>query len=151
MAKRIDIVSDTHGYLDPRLLAAIDGCDLLIHAGDITSESDYAELEASVPAIRAVQGNNDGWYNYGPGVPRLNEFEFEGVRFAVAHFRESLPREGVDVGVCGHTHRAVIDRVDGRMVVNPGSASLPRGGAKPSIARLFVEDGAVLSAEIIKL
>lgn len=151
MARRVDITSDTHGHLSPELMAAIDGCDLLVHAGDITSESDFAELEASVPLVRAVQGNNDGWYDYGPGVPRVNEFTFEGVRFAVSHFRESLPREGVDVAVCGHTHRAVIDRVDGRLVINPGSASLPRGGAKPSIARLFIEDGKVLSAQIVAL
>ena len=66
MARRVDIVSDTHGYLAPELLRAIDGCDLLIHAGDITSESNFAELEASVPALRAVLGNNDGYFDYGP-------------------------------------------------------------------------------------
>ena len=61
MARRIDIVSDTHGYLAPELKREIDGCDLLIHAGDITSESNWAELEVSVPAIRGVLGNNDGF------------------------------------------------------------------------------------------
>lgn len=151
MARRIDIVSDTHGYLAPELKAAIDGCDLLIHAGDITSESNWAELEVSVPAIRGVLGNNDGFYSYGPDVKRLNEFAYEGLRFAVSHYREKLPLNDVDVAVCGHTHRAAIERVGGCLVVNPGSASLPRGMRGPTIARLMVEDGRVLSAEIIDL
>lgn len=131
MARRIDIVSDTHGYLAPELKAAIDGCDLLIHAGDITSESNWAELEVSVPAIRGVLGNNDGFYSYGPDVKRLNEFAYEGLRFAVSHYREKLPLNDVDVAVCGHTHRAAIERVGGCLVVNPGSASCPVACAAP--------------------
>lgn len=151
MARRIDIVSDTHGYLAPELKREIDGCDLLIHAGDITSESNWAELEVSVPAIRGVLGNNDGFYAYGPEVVRLNEFTYEGLRFAVSHFRERLPLDDVDVAVCGHTHRAMIERLDGCLVINPGSASLPRGMRGPTIARLMAEAGRVLSVEIIDL
>lgn len=151
MARRVDIVSDTHGYLAPELLRAIDGCDLLIHAGDITSESDFAELEVSVPCLRAVLGNNDGYFNYGPEVRRVNEFEYEGLRFSVSHYAEDLPLASSDVAVCGHTHRPRIERVNGCLVVNPGSASLPRGRREASIARLMVEDGRVLSAEIIDL
>ena len=33
-AKRIDIISDTHGYLSPALLDELKGADLIIHAGD---------------------------------------------------------------------------------------------------------------------
>ena len=113
MERRVDIISDTHGYLAPELLRAIEGCDLLIHAGDITSESNYAELEVSVPVLRAVLGNNDGYYNYGPDVPRVNEFTYEGVRFSVAHYAEDLPLASSNVAVCGHTHRPRIDRVHG--------------------------------------
>lgn len=151
MARRIDIISDTHGYLTPELMRAIDGCDLLIHAGDITSESNYAELEVSVPMLRAVLGNNDGYFNYGPDVLRVQEFTFEGLRFAVAHYLEDVPLASCDVAVCGHTHRPRIERDRGRLIVNPGSASLPRGRREASIARLMVEDGHVLSAEILDL
>ena len=151
MARRVDIVSDTHGYLAPELLRAIDGCDLLIHAGDITSESNFAELEASVPALRAVLGNNDVYFDYGPDVRRMIEFTFEGLRFSVAHYAEELPLDRSDVAVCGHTHRPRIERVGWCLVVNPGSASLPRGRREASIARLMVQDGRVLSSQIIDL
>lgn len=43
-AKRIDIISDTHGYLSPALLDELEGADLIIHAGDLTSEMDYEHL-----------------------------------------------------------------------------------------------------------
>lgn len=151
MARRIDIVSDTHGHLSSKLLAAIDGCDLLIHAGDITSESDWAELEATVPEIRGVLGNNDWYYHYGPEVEHVNEFVYEGLRFSVAHYREDLPVGRSDVAVCGHTHRAKLARTGNCVVINPGSASFPRGGRGASIARAFVEDGQLLSVEIINL
>lgn len=150
MARRIDIVSDTHGYLAPELLQELEGCDLLIHAGDITSESNYAELEASFPMLRAVLGNNDGHFNYGPDVSRVNEFTFEGLRFSVAHYAEDLPLAVSDVAVCGHTHRPRIERVRGCLVINPGSASLPRGRHDATMARLIVEGGRVLSADIIE-
>ncbi|MFR3451158.1 MAG: metallophosphoesterase family protein [Collinsella sp.] len=81
MARRIDIVSDTHGYLAPELKREIDGCDLLIHAGDITSESNWAELEVSVPAIRGVLGNNDGFYAYGPEVRSFERVHVRGPAF----------------------------------------------------------------------
>ena len=149
--KRVDIVSDTHGYLSPELMEAIDGCDLLIHAGDITSEEDFAELQASVPQIRAVLGNNDGYYDYGKDVGKLNIFVYEGLRFSVAHYREDLPVGSSDVAVCGHTHRAKMVELGNCLVINPGSASYPRGMRGPTIARLHVEAGKVLSAEIIDL
>ena len=149
--KRVDIVSDTHGYLSPELMDAIDGCDLLIHAGDITSEEDFAELQASVPQIRAVLGNNDGYFDYGKDVGKLNIFVYEGLRFSVAHYREDLPVGSSDVAVCGHTHRAKMVELGRCLVINPGSASYPRGMRGPTIARLYVEAGKVLSAEIIDL
>lgn len=151
MTYRIDIVSDTHGNLSRELLTAIEGCDLLIHAGDITSDSNWATLRASVPQIRAVLGNNDWCYNYGPDVDRLNEFTFSGLRFAVAHYSRDLSFMTSDVAVCGHTHRAKIEQMGSCLVINPGSASYPRGGAGPTIGRLMVDDGMVLSAEIIEL
>ncbi len=150
-AKRVDVVSDTHGRLSSELVRAIKDADLVIHAGDITSESDWGFLCAAHPEIRAVLGNNDGFYNYEPELPRVNRFTYEGLRFSVAHYREELPLGESDVAVCGHTHRAVIEQVGPCLVVNPGSASLPRGRRVPTIARLYVKAGRVYSAEIVDL
>ncbi len=149
-ARRIDIVSDTHGRLSQALLDELAGADLIIHAGDITSEDDWERLKMIAP-IRAVKGNNDYYYDYGPEVSRLAQFTYEGLRFAVSHYREDLPCGMADVAVCGHTHRAKIMDVGGCLVINPGSASLPRGRRGPTIARLRVRAGEVLSADLVDL
>lgn len=150
-AKRVDVVSDTHGHISDELVRALNGADLVVHAGDITSEGDWAFLNDAHPGIKAALGNNDGFYRYDPEVPRINRFSYEGLRFAVTHYREELPLADCDVAICGHTHRPVIDQVGKCLVVNPGSASLPRGRHIPTIARLMVKDGQVFSAEIIDL
>lgn len=150
MAIRVDIVSDTHGHLSAELRTALAGCDVLVHAGDLTSEADWAELSVSAPEVHAVLGNNDFYYDYEPEVAQTAAFTVDGVRFGVAHYREEIPR-GVQVAVCGHTHRAVVEwRGDG-VLVNPGSASYPRGMRGPTIARVFIDAGRVLSAEIVDL
>ena len=47
--KRIDVLSDTHGRLSHEVLDALDGCDLIVHAGDITSDEDFVTLGALAP------------------------------------------------------------------------------------------------------
>lgn len=149
-AKRIDIVSDTHGRLSARLVQELEGADLIVHAGDITSENDWAHLLAIAP-IKAVLGNNDFYRDYGPEVARLNQFTYEGLRFAVAHYREDLPVGAVDVAVCGHTHRSTIAEVGDCLVINPGSPTFPRGRRGATMARMWVRAGEILSADIIDL
>ena len=149
-AKRIDIVSDTHGRLSARLVQELEGADLIVHAGDITSENDWAHLLAIAP-IKAVLGNNDFYRDYGPEVARLNQFTYEGLRFAVAHYREDLPVGAVDVAICGHTHRSTIAEVGDCLVINPGSPTFPRGRRGATMARMWVREGEILSADIIDL
>lgn len=148
--KRVDIISDTHGYLSPSLLQHLEGADLIIHAGDITSETDFEHL-CTIAPVQAVLGNNDYYRDYGPSVRELNLFEYEGLRFAVAHYREELPVGSVDVAVCGHTHRPKIVDLGRCTVINPGSASYPRGERGPTMARMHVLDGKMLDLEIIDL
>ena len=149
-AKRIDVISDTHGHLSDALLSALEGADLIIHAGDMTSEMDWAHL-CTIAPVKAVLGNNDYFRDYGPEVTALNTFEYEGLTFAVAHYREELPVGHVDVGVCGHTHVPKLVEMGGHLIINPGSPTYPRSARGATMGRLFVENGAVISAKIIDL
>lgn len=129
-AKRIDIISDTHGYLSPALLDELEGADLIIHAGDLTSEMDYEHL-CTIAPVRAVLGNNDYYRDYGPDVDRLALFTYEGLKFAVAHYREDLPVGSVDVAINGHAHVTKEAQVGRCLVLNPGSASYPQRHPRP--------------------
>ena len=151
MAKRIDVLSDTHGRLSREVLDQLDGCDLIVHAGDITSEDDYVTLKALAP-LRLCLGNNDWRGEYDPEVTRMVRFEYEGLHFSVTHYEEKLTGDRFDVGVFGHTHVPECKRLgSGALMMNTGSPTFPRSSSGPTMGRIMVEDGHVLSAEIIKL
>src|SRR5688572_5028906 len=56
---KIGLVSDTHSYLDPKVLEHFASCDEIWHAGDIGDAGVITELESLRP-VRAVYGNIDG-------------------------------------------------------------------------------------------
>jgi uncharacterized protein len=58
MRRTIGAISDTHGLLRPQALAALAGCDPIIHAGDVGSPDVLARLGALAP-VHAVRGNVD--------------------------------------------------------------------------------------------
>ena len=147
----VAVVSDTHGYLDESLIQAIRGVDVIVHAGDICSLSDYKTLCGIAP-VRACLGNNDYSYAYGPEVPQFNHFTMAGLRWQVCHYQERLEPRAADVAVCGHTHRPFTENApSGCLVMNPGSPTFPRTMMGPTCGRITIKDGRVDSATIIQL
>lgn len=158
----VGVLSDTHGRLPMAALAALADCDVILHAGDICGPGILTELRALAP-VHAVLGNND-FDEYGSEVRRFARFSVAGVRFLMAHYPQDVRRAlrgGGPIGsgeplphVCVHGHTHVPEIVAGvnarpaTIVLCPGSVSRPRGGSKPSIAKLELEAGRVLSAHI---
>lgn len=152
---RIGLISDTHGMLRADVHRALAGVSLILHAGDVCGEEILDELEVIAP-VKAVWGNCDE-----PSKQRLTEridIELGGVRIHVSHGSE-LGRPGAakvaaaydaDVCVYGHTHRQRVERVDGRLIVNPGAAGPRRFDLLPSVAILTIRDG-VAEAELVPL
>ena len=56
MAKRIAVLSDTHGLLRPEVLSAVSGCDSIIHGGDINKPEIIDRLKEIAPVyvVRAT-------------------------------------------------------------------------------------------------
>jgi len=132
---RIGVISDTHGYLDPQVLAEFAGVQHIIHAGDIMDPATLEALEAVAP-VTAVAGNMDGG-KLGK-LPREVCVEVGGIRLVVGHKRQRLQKrmalgkvdclragEAPDVIVFGHDHLPAAEWVDGVLHLNPGSASAP--------------------------
>jgi putative phosphoesterase len=143
---RIGLVSDTHGLFRKELYAALDGVELILHAGDVGPDEIIAQLETIAP-VQAVRGNTDA-----PGRPRLRdalEVTIGGVRIHVSHGHEVgspnperlVARYDADVIVYGHTHRQLVARVGEQLVVNPGAAGARRFDLQPSVAVLTIVDG----------
>ena len=146
MARRIGLISDTHGQLRPEVHAALAGVELILHAGDVGPDEILDELEIIAP-VMAVYGNTDA-----PGRSRLRdaiELELDGLRVHVSHGHEVgsptperlVAKYDADVIVYGHTHQQHVARLGDRLVVNPGAAGPRRSRLEPSVAVLTIEAG----------
>lgn len=142
----VGLISDTHGLLRPEVHQALAGVELILHAGDVGDDDLLDELGLIAP-VQAVYGNTDA-----PGRPRLaaeRTVTVAGVTIHVSHGHELgrptpealLGRYAGDVLVYGHTHRQLVARAGGRLVVNPGAAGPRRFDLLPSVARLTVRGG----------
>lgn len=143
---RIGLISDTHGLLRPDVHRALAGVSMILHAGDVCGDEILDELNLIAPT-QAVYGNCDEPWN-ARLVERL-DLELGGVRIHVSHGHElgrpkpSAVAAAYDADVCvyGHTHKQVIERVDGRLIVNPGAAGPRRFDLVPCVAVLTLVDG----------
>ena len=118
--KKIGILSDTHGLLRPEVLQALQGCDAILHGGDINRQEILDRLGQIAP-VYAVRGNNDKkWAEH---VPLFLDFTLYGLCIYMTHKKKDLPKDlsAYDLVVYGHSHRYE-QKTEGRtMLVNPGS------------------------------
>lgn len=179
----LGIVSDTHvnlggkRQLAPQLFDALQGVDLILHAGDLNTLRVVTDLEAIAP-VYAVHGNNEDWE--AAQLPRTRLIEVEGCRIGLAHgdvaaTEDVTPLSGIpaekygwaaaialshfataplDCLVFGHSHWPLIHpytrRFDGRHILlfNPGSAGKKRKSSHHSCGLLRVT-GTQLDAQLI--
>lgn len=149
---RIGVISDTHGYLDARVIDAFGGTDLIIHAGDI-GKPKILDALASVAPVRAVRGNTDR----GPWADDLSAtalLAIDRVTLYVLHDIQQLDLDpkaaGIRVVISGHTHRASLEEKNNVVFLNPGSAVEPRHNSPPTVAILTAR-GETLEARFIEL
>lgn len=119
-------------------MAALRRCDLILHAGDVCRPDLLRELETIAPVL-AVRGNNDRG-SWARRLPRTRTLEVEGCRIFLIHDRKELRRNAsppkADIVVSGHSHRPSIERIDGVLWVNPGSAGPRRFSLPVTLARI---------------
>ena len=147
---RVAVLSDTHGLLRREVVAELQDCGHILHAGDIITEMDLDELRL-YGMIYAVRGNNDLWQ---PGLRDLSgmlRFTIAGVSFLMTHDRRDVPRDltGIQAVICGHTHRYNEEWIDGRLWLNPGSCGRARWGGEVTMAKLKLREGKILSVQRI--
>jgi putative phosphoesterase len=178
----VGVVSDTHvpdraAMLHPQLLQHLReaNVDLILHAGDICVPSVLKDLEQIAP-VRAVCGNRD-WAFWGrlplyryldlAGTPVILMHGHGGfmkyVRDKFQYFRNGYRIErylsvlqgmwpAASVIVFGHTHFIENYRENGKLIFNPGSASMKfRGTRDPSFGLLHFSPGEVVRGEVIYL
>lgn len=134
---KILITSDTHGFYSniSDLILSHGDFDLLIHAGDGVEDCKSINYETGIPYY-VVKGNNDYFSNE----PYNKFIDLEGYKILLTHgHKESVDfsigslvgkarDNSCDIAIFGHIHRYVELESLGVLVLNPGSASLPRDG-----------------------
>ncbi|MDH1262932.1 metallophosphoesterase family protein [Pseudomonas sp. GD03944] len=149
---KIGLIADTHNLLRPEALAALQGCDHLIHAGDIGGPQILAELERIAP-LSVVRGNNDQ-DTWADTIPENLTLRFEGVTLYVLHDLKQLSIDpkasGIDVVIAGHSHKPLKETRDGVLYLNPGSAGPRRFKLPISVAQLHI-DGDAVRFELVPL
>lgn len=129
---RIGILSDTHGFINPRLFEFFKDCDQIWHAGDWGTVEILDILEKFKP-LNAVYGNIDG-KEIRIRLPEILFFEAEKVKVCLLHiggypgnyapgFKKLLKTHEIDLMVCGHSHilKVMRDPINKFMHINPGA------------------------------
>lgn len=140
---KIGIISDTHDLLRPEVLGALQGCDGILHGGDISSPRVLARLEQIAP-VRAVRGNNDReWAGH---LPLFLDFGLGGLRIYMAHRKKDLPRDlaAYDLVIYGHSHQYAEvwqESAGGKrtLLFNPGSCGPRRFNQPVTMAVLRID------------
>ena len=149
---RIGVVSDTHGYLNPRVPELLQGVNHILHAGDI-GDGGIIEALAQIAPITVVRGNND---RTGPEslYPEEVSLKLVGFSFYLTHIVK-VPKSpghpsmqpyidtGADIVVYGHSHIAFQQEMGNILFFNPGAAGKRRFKVVPSIGFLELADGRV--------
>ena len=148
----IGVVSDTHGFYDPRVPPLLKGVEHILHAGDIGTGNIIDKL-AEIAPVTAVRGNND---REGPEAeyPEVETIWIADCRIYLTHIVK-VPKIGdeigishylnqkIDVVVFGHSHSAFHEQRDGLTFFNPGAAGKRRFKVVPSIGVLELDSGRV--------
>lgn len=147
--RSVALLGDTHGFLDPRVAAIADGCDLVVHTGDVGGRSILERLGRGARAPVVVAGNNDTPRHWGedgpeaiPGLPAEARVPLPGGTLVVVHGHRHRARErhrrlraahpDAAAVACGHSHRLVVDREAEPWVLNPGAAGRSRTYGGPA-------------------
>ena len=135
----IGLISDTHipdrmKELPKKVFEAFKDVEMILHAGDVTSQKVIEKLEEIAP-VTAIQGNTDRIV--GLNLPKTAVVEAEELKIGIIH-GEVYPRAdtqqlhylakqlGVDILVSGHSHQPKVEKVEDVLLINPGSPTVPR-------------------------
>jgi uncharacterized protein len=142
---KIGVISDTHGFLDPKISELFAGVGHILHAGDVGDPMIELELKFIAPTTLVV-GNND----LGLSFKETEVITLAGRKFLIHHIVNPLaPTDKLkakiasarpDVVVFGHTHKRFCETIVGILLFNTGYAGKPKFGAERSAAILHCDE-----------
>jgi putative phosphoesterase len=147
----IGLIADTHGLVRPEALKALQGVELIVHAGDIGKLAVLEALRGIAP-VAAIRGNNDRepWAKELPDVLKL---QIGSVVLGVIHDVNAMKAEVgqlLNAVVSGHSHKPSLIQRDGTLFINPGSAGPRRFKLPVAVGKLRIIHDKI-HAQIVEL
>ncbi len=160
--KKILLISDTHSFLEPKLLKYIAECDEVWHAGDI-GEGDLTDVISHIKPFKAVHGNIDSTAVRAI-FPEDLIFMCEGVKVFIIHIggypgklttklKERLQHERPNLFICGHSHvlKVQYDKSLGVLFMNPGACGNHGFHQVKTVLRFTIHETKIDNLEVIEL
>lgn len=160
--KKVLVISDTHSYIDDRIIKYASEADYVIHAGDIGSFDVIRKLK-SVSEVLFVYGNIDG----NEIRSESNKFEFfkiNDLKILLTHISGKTPKynketlikikeHNPDLLIAGHSHILKIqyDKINKLVFLNPGAAGRHGFHLKRTMLRFEIKLNKIENLEIIEL
>lgn len=156
---RIGLLSDTHGWLNPKIYEFFKDCDEIWHAGDIGDYDITIELSA-FKKLRAVFGNIDDW-EIRADFPQFQIFNIEEMKVVMTHIggypdnyapgiKQLLLEEKPDIFISGHSHilKVMRDPKLNLLHLNPGAAGMKGFHKKVTMMRFQIDGKEASNLEI---
>ncbi|KAA9346010.1 metallophosphoesterase family protein [Adhaeribacter soli] len=159
---KIGLLSDTHSYLDDRILHHLSACDEIWHAGDF-GNLEVSDTLASLKPLRGVYGNIDE-QTIRQIHPKVNRFTVEGLDVLMTHIggypgkyhpdiRNEIQQNPPKLFITGHSHilKVMPDKKLGLLHLNPGAAGR-HGFHKVRTMMLFeINAGKIENLQVVEL
>ena len=160
---KIGLISDTHGFLDPKVFTYFKDCDEIWHAGDFGT-IEVSDQLAAFKTLRGVYGNIDA-QDIRTIHPLHNRFEVGGMRVWMTHIggypghynpqiKKELIEDTPQIFICGHSHilKVISDtNLKNMLCINPGAAGIHGFHKVKTIMRFDIENGKISNMQAIEL
>ncbi|WP_010517870.1 metallophosphoesterase family protein [Croceivirga radicis] len=159
---KVLLLSDTHSYIDERILAYAKKADEIWHAGDIGDLS-VTDALAKIKPVRGVYGNIDN-HVIQKEFPENNRFLCEEVDVWITHIggypnkynvrvKEELKANPPKLFICGHSHilKVMFDKKLDLLHMNPGACGKHGFHQVRTMLRFVIDKDRITDLEVIEL
>lgn len=160
--KKILLLSDTHNYIDDKILKYVKQADEVWHAGDIGNLKVTDAIKKLKP-LRAVYGNIDD-AKARLEFPEHNRFKCEDVNVWITHIggypnrydirvREIIKQNPPDLFICGHSHilKVMSDKKLNLLHMNPGAIGKYGIHNVRTMLRFEIDGNKIQNLEVIEI
>ncbi len=160
--KTIGVLSDTHGFIDNKIMDFFHDCNEIWHAGDIGS-IDVADKLASFKSFRGVYGNMDG-QDVRLTYTKISRFRCEEVDVLITHIggypgrydkeiKGLLDADAPDLFIAGHSHilKVMYDKKYQFLYINPGAAGKSGFHKSRTAVRFQIDKHEIMNLEVIDI